>query len=127
MPRTVEHIVECHRAAQTLRIAGKPVWNMEIPIKEILRSGDPTSHEGISALGRDISTAFRKALPAALFDITNDDYDREIDEIIDDIESYSAEGLDLLAAEGIDAKDMFNNRLDELYDWADRGRIWLGA
>jgi hypothetical protein len=127
MPRTIESIVDCHRAARRLQAAGKPVWRMEIPVREIIQRADSTSHEGMSKMGRDMAKAFRTALPSATFDITSDDYDREIDEIIEDIESHSAQGLASLESEGVDVKDMFNGRLDEIYDWADRERIWLGA
>lgn len=126
MARTIEGIVDSHRRARELRAAGKPIWTYTVDIKTILRESDDLGLERISDVARRIAAALRARLPATFFDITNDAYEMQLDEAVEDLESYEVESLRSLQGEGIDALDMFNGRLEEIYDWADRARVWLG-
>jgi hypothetical protein len=126
MARTIDGIVDSHRRARELRAAGKPIWTYTVDIKTILKESDDTGIERICDAATRIAAALRAGLPAAFFDITSDDYEMVLDEAVEDMESYEAESLRGLSAEGIDPLEMFNGRLEEIYDWADRARVWLG-
>lgn len=128
MPRTVEHIVDCHRSAAQLRSTGKPVWNKKIDIKSILREDQTNeSPEHIAAISVRIAALFRSRLPASVFDFDSDDYDGELVEAIEAMEDCTVEGLAIDKENGYEAVDMFNGWLESLYDWADVNRVWLGA
>lgn len=117
MPRTIEGIVEAHRTARELRQQGKPVWSAEIKIKDLL--GDNDSDERSIVVAKEIAARFRKGLPDATFDVRSDDYDDEITSIIEDLEIFH-DGM------GVDNSEVLNERLDEIYDWADVKRVWIG-
>ena len=38
MPRTVETIVACHQEARARRCAGRPIWDLKIPVKPALQA-----------------------------------------------------------------------------------------
>jgi len=126
MARTIEGIVDSHRRASELRAAGKPIWTYTVDVKTIIAESDDTGIERISDAAIRIAAALRAKLPAAFFDITSDEYEMILDEAVEDMESYDVEGLRNLSAEGIDPLEMFNGRMEEIYDWADRARVWLG-
>ncbi len=126
MARTIESIVESHRQARTLRAAGKPIWTYRADIRSIMQESRDQSIERIVDIATRIAATLRRALPEHFFDVTSDDYDMVIDEAVEDLESYTVEGLRELEAEGIGAVSMFDGRLEEIYDWADRNRLWLG-
>jgi len=126
MARTIEGIVDSHRRASELRAAGKPIWTYTVDVKTIIAESDDTGIERISDAAIRIAAALRAKLPTAFFDITSDEYEMILDEAVEDMESYDVEGLRNLSAEGIDLLEMFNGRMEEIYDWADRARVWLG-
>ena len=127
MPRTIEHLVETHRRANALRNAGKPIWDKNIPIGSILRERDEKTPELLVDVATRIAATLRGRLPASYFDITHEDYDMDIDEVVEDFESYSLDGLRDLDNEGEDVFEMFDGRLEELYDWADMNRVWISG
>jgi len=49
----------------------------------------------------------------------SDDYDDEIEELVTDLESWTLENMNGNPVE------MFNDRMSDIYDWADIKRIWL--
>ena len=126
MARTIDGIVDSHLRARELRAAGKPIWTYTVDVKTILAESDDTGIERISDAAIRIAAALRAKLPTAFFDITSDEYEMILDEAVEDMESYDVEGLRNLFAEGIDPLEMFNGRMEEIYDWADRARVWLG-
>jgi len=126
MARTIDGIVDSHLRARELRAAGKPIWTYTVDVKTILAESDDTGIERISDAAIRIAAALRAKLPAAFFNITSDEYEMILDEAVEDMESYDVEGLRNLFAEGIDPLEMFNGRMEEIYDWADRARVWLG-
>ncbi|WP_432263388.1 hypothetical protein [Cupriavidus sp. TMH.W2] len=122
MPRTVEHIVACHNIASDRRAAGKPIWDKSINIKEILhRDQRNESNQHVAAVAAEIASLIRSSVPSEWLDIAKDDYDRELVEVVELLESVSAEGME----EGTLLED-FNDFLEQLYDWADYRRVWLG-
>ncbi len=128
MPRTVEHIVETHRAATALRKAGKPIWSKTIAIKDILNEEveDRTSTEHIADVSQRIAKRFRSALPKETFDITADSYDSVITEEIEMLESYTVESFKIDIEQGAEPVELFDGTLSVIYDWADDNRVWLG-
>jgi len=127
MPRTIEGIVACHRDATALRDAGRPIWTRRVEIKDLLAISEDRSAEHVAGVAVEVASRLRRGLPASFFDITSDEYERDLDEVVEDLESYTADGLTRLEKEeGLDFADMLDGRLDELYDWADRSRTWLG-
>lgn len=124
MTRTIEHIVEVYWLAMQRRVAGQPIWAHRINIREILhRDPDNESPEHAAAVGNEIAALLRAKLPASMFDVTSNDYDRDIDEIVEVLKDLNVE-------EALDGPDSvfeeLNGRLEELYDWADIQRVWLG-
>lgn len=120
MPRTIEGIVQAHRDAHALRAAGKPIWSKSIQIKDLF--SDDEDPQTLATVATGIAARIRAALPAGTFDVTSDDYDQTLDEIVEDLESWTAEG----SAAAPDAQEDLNGRLDEIYDWADANRVWIG-
>lgn len=120
MPRTIEGIVQAHRDARALRAAGKPIWSNTIQIKDLFTDED--TPEALAGVATGVAARIRAALPAATFDVTGDDYDHTMDEIVDDLESWTVDGM----AAASDAQEMLNGRLEEIYDWADANRVWIG-
>ena len=127
MPRTVEHIVACHKAASARREAGKPVWDKRIDVKAIIHEDQSNeSPEHISAISQRIAALIRRRAPKCFFDIGNDSYDFDFIDTIEAMESCTVQDLVEDKANGCDAVTMFNGWMEIIYDWADDNRIWLG-
>jgi hypothetical protein len=121
MARTLEGLVECHRVADVRRRAGKPVWDRKIDIKEVLyRDQSNESDEHARAVGQEIAALLRASVPTAWLVGADDEFDWTLDEILDCLENVSSGGEDDPAV------DALNSYLDDLYDWADVRRVWLG-
>ncbi|HCF0591739.1 hypothetical protein [Pseudomonas aeruginosa] len=125
MPRTIESIVENHRVAAERRAAGKPVWDRKIDVKAILHE-DPsnTSNEHCAQVANRIGALIRSRVPAEWLDWDSADLDEDLTQIV--------EGMEALKPDSYDGEDDFtplddlNGMLDQLYDWADGKRVWLG-
>ena len=125
MPLTVERIVENHRVAAERRAAGKPVWDRKINIKVILREDQSnTSNEHAAHVANRIGALVRSSVPSAWLDAASDVAD---DDLIDIVEGMEALKPDSYAGEeDFTPLDDLNSMLDQLYDWADSKRVWLG-
>lgn len=89
-----------------------PRWHKTIDIKPILhRDQANTSPEHVSAVSKEIAALFRGAISDAEMDYT-------LEEAIELMES--------IEPDEDDACDVFNSALSDVYDWADRERVWLG-
>lgn len=122
MPRTLESIVECHQAATELCKAGKPVWRKSLNIKRFLnRSPDDLSEENAARVANEIGAYLRNKLAAEL---TAEDCDFDLEEIVEQLEQLRAGDFEDDPTWSV--REDLNARLDELYDWADRERVWLG-
>ena len=126
MARSIDSIVDSHRRARALRAEGNPIWTYRVDIRSIISESRERSVERVVDVANRIAAALRRGLPAAYFDVTSDGYDMIIDEAVEDLESYTVEGMHELAREGLNALEMIDGRLEEIYDWADRERVWLG-
>ena len=116
MPRTVESIVQCHIDATALRKQNKPIWSKEIALKDLL--GDDDSNERSLIVAKEVARRFRAALPGGVFDVRSDDYDDELTSLIEDLECFNPEMAEEISP-------ILNERLDEIYDWADSNRVWI--
>lgn len=127
MPRTVESIVENHKAAAALRAAGKPIWSRNIDIKSILRE-DQTNEapEHIAKVANRVAKLLRWRLPAAMLDGQSDECDFDFLDAVESMEECTVKSLAEDKANGVEAVEMLNGWLDQIYDWADANRVWLG-
>jgi hypothetical protein len=125
MAHSADHRVECHRLASERRAQGKPVWDRSINIREIInRDKSNTSHEHLVSVAHEIAALLRRRVPASTFDITNDDYNMELDEIVEEMESLKVG--DCADDPDYTLLDHFNGLMHGIYDWADYNRVWLG-
>lgn len=125
MPRTIERIVENHRVAADRRAAGKPVWDRTINIKEILHEDQSnTSNEHSAQVANRIGALVRSRVPAAWLEIDSDEVDFDLIEIVEGMEALKPNSYD--GEEDFTPLDDLNSMLEQLYDWADSKRVWLG-
>lgn len=119
MSRTIESIVDNHRQANERRKAGKPVWDRTINIKQILRE-DPanTSPTHACNVANQIGLLVKGRVPA---DWLNPDAESAHVDLIDLINSLTS-----LSVDDNEPLAELNSLLDQLYDWADSNRVWLG-
>ena len=127
MPRTVETIVENHRAAAALRAAGKSIWPYKADIKGIILeeqgNEDPAC---ITAKAHRIAKALRVSLPKKFFDQAHEECDFNFLDVVEMMEDCSVEALAEDLKNGSTAVEMMDGWLEQIYDWADRNRVWLG-
>lgn len=125
MPRTIDSIVDNHRAARALRSAGKPIWTLTIDIKSILRE-DPknTTDEHCAQVANRIAALIRLKVPAKWLDVSSDASDDDLFEVVDGMEALKPDSYEG-EPDFSPAQDL-NSMLDQLYDWADKKRVWLG-
>jgi hypothetical protein len=127
MPRTIEHILACHSAAEELRAAGKPIWKGTVNIKGLVGADrGNVSAEYISQLSRRIASVLRAKLPSRYFDISSDDYDFDFVDVVEMMEACTEAELADDLKHGFEAVVMFDDWLMQIYDFADRNRIWMG-
>lgn len=131
MPRTVESIVASHQAARTRRAAGKPSWALQVDIKAILAqyedAGDDLTAEQAIELSKKIGAALRAAVPASWFDANSEHFTYDFEDNLERFEQASAS--DFTPTDDCpddEPAEVINAWLDELYDWGDRSRVWLG-
>ncbi len=122
MARSIEHLVATHEIAQQRRRAGEPAWDRRINIKQILQE-EPDNHTNarIAGVAVRVGKLLRKSAPADWLDCTKDDWDSEFEEIVETLEQTSEKEL----PEG-ELADWLDDWLEQLYDWADIQRVWLG-
>ncbi|KXO99068.1 hypothetical protein AXK58_24245 [Tsukamurella tyrosinosolvens] len=109
MPRTIESIVDCHRAATDRHARGLPTWDQTIEIKHLLGADEHAAIE----VGKAIAQVLRRSRWSS-----DDSEVAELAEFFDEIEAdweghYEA------------PVDRLNALLDELYDRADYARVWI--
>lgn len=125
MPRTTEHIVACHEHATALRRAGKPIWAHKVNLQAILDKSDgQTTPEQVAEIGHKLAKELRR-LPAKYFNISSDDCDFEFLDVVEELEQMTAKSLIADCKNSEDGPaDVLDNRLEEIYDWCDRNRVW---
>ncbi|EKC7897292.1 hypothetical protein FA341_15315 [Pseudomonas aeruginosa] len=125
MPRTIESIVENHRVAAERRAAGKPVWDRTIDIKAILHEDQSNiSNEHAAQVANRIGALIRSRVPADWLDWDSAALDEDLTHIVEGMEALKPDSYD--GEENVTPLDDLNSMLDQLYDWADGKRVWLG-
>lgn len=125
MPRTIENIVENHRVSSERRKAGKPIWDYRIDVKAILNLDRLNeSDEHCASVANRIGALLRHHLPATWLSNESDECDETITVIVEGMEALKPDSY-------VNEKDItpltdLNEMLDQLYDWADSKRVWLG-
>lgn len=127
MPRTVEHILSCHRAATALKTAGRPIWSARINIKAILREDQQNvSPSHIADISVRIARMLRSGMPASFFDIESSDCDSDFLDVVEMMEDCTEGSLAVDVSNGVRPVEVFNDWLEVIYDWADNNRVWCG-
>lgn len=125
MPRTIESIVENHRVAAERRAAGKPVWDRKIDIKAILHEDQSnTSNEHVAQVANRIGALIRSRVPADWLDWESTEQDEDLINVVEGMEALKPDSFD--GEKDFTPLDDLNSMLDQLYDWADGKRVWLG-
>jgi len=124
MPRSVESIVDCHRAATALKAAGRSPWPYQVAIRPLLDTRESNVSSGeLVETARGIAALLRSSLPPGWMDMRSSDFDRDLEELLEHFEQCTSADLEVKYEE---PADVFDERLEELYDWADSNRVWLG-
>ena len=128
MPRYVEQIVECHNLASERRKAGKPIWDRTIDIGSILsevsdKYGDEPDNQTLNTTAKRIADLIRAQVPESWLDVSSKDYDRELEEIVEEFDDIGLQDMD----DGYTLMEHFNGWLEQFYDWADYKRVWTGG
>jgi hypothetical protein len=106
MPRTVDHIVEMYQLAQNRKANGQPVWHRKINLSGVFHNNDLTFEQRRDAIVQILrATAWMK-------ERAERDACGGLGDIVDN----------LACAEDTEE---FDGWWDELYDEADRDRVWI--
>lgn len=125
MSRDIEHLVETHRLAFERRRQGLPIWDRTINIKDIIhRDKTNETPEHAAAVANEIAALIRAHVPPTWLDDRSDDFDEELFEIVDGMETLTPNSY--ADDPSYSVLEDLNNMLTGLYDWADIKRVWLG-
>jgi hypothetical protein len=114
-----DHRVAMHHLASERRAAGKPSWLATWKIKNLF------SHEDGDAKAAEVAGKIAERIKGYCvlnkwLDDTSDNFDDTLEEVVWRLNDIAKAG----GVEG--AQDETNSALDELYDWADYKRVWIG-
>ncbi|MFY0990900.1 hypothetical protein [Halomonas sp. C05BenzN] len=124
MSRSLDGLLASHQLAEQRRAAGKPVWDRRLRLKDLLAvSPDATSDERAAWVANRIAERLRRQLPAAWLE-TGEEMDFELLEVVDGMAALTPSSYD--DDEDFSVLEDLNNMLGQLYDWADRRRVWIG-
>jgi hypothetical protein len=88
-------------------------WRETIDIKPLIHRDQMNTDPGyVANLGKEVASLIRTKT-------VETDWSMSLEDALETMEDIDPEDDD--------AADMFNGALSELYDWADRERIWLGV
>lgn len=132
MPRTIESIVENHRVANARHRAGKPIWDCRLPIREIMRQAEEREG-GADALtpaeayeiAKEIAAVLKAHIPASWRDPEDPHFTMDGEEVFERWEQALESDFTPSKEFPEEPVDVLNGWLDELYDWADRLRVWV--
>ncbi len=121
--------MNCHKAAEELRQAGKPIWKATFRITDLLPDGCDTMPDELSEIqaaniGHKIADAIKKnkfVRKFRMLDEENENADQDLCEIVGRLEDVR----DIPDVE-LTADQDLRNIMDQLYDWADANRVWIG-
>ena len=103
MPRSIDHLADCHRAAETLRSQDKMIWSHTIDVSDVFRNNNITFGEKRDRIARILRRS--------------DWFEHEgewsdLHEVVDNISDA-------------EDREVFDSWWDELYDLADYARVWI--
>lgn len=99
-------------------------WTRTIDIKTILYRYEGDGSDSTAAtIAHAIATLFQTSVPD-LLDARLPTYDADLQMIVDQLEQVR--GDDYADDPSYSVRQDVDDRLEELYDWADRERVWLG-
>mgnify|MGYP003659052133 FL=1 len=125
MPRSIESIIDNNRAAEQRRAAGKPIWDWTINIKAILDENPSDISDNHAAMvANRVGALIRECVPANWVDWESEGLDEVLVEIVEGMEALKPNSYD--DDEDFSPLEDLNGMLDQLYDWADGKRVWLG-
>lgn len=127
MPLTIERKLSNHAAAEARRARGKPIWDRKLNLKAIL-ADYPAGTEDAALANKAvrIGQLLRQKLPSAMFDLHSCECDHTLLDIVEFFESATASDFSSDSQLGHEPADVFDDWLEQLYDWADDNRVWLG-
>lgn len=128
MPRTIDSIVACHQAARSRLRAGRPVWDLQIPIKTILAdyrdAGDDLSAERAVEMSHRVHAMLSAHIPKAWLDSDHHNFSLDLDDLLCEFKEATVAGF---SNEDLGSPvEQLNDLLDGLYDWGDQYRVWIG-
>jgi len=130
MPRTIESIVRSHSLAAERRKAGLPSWAASVQFRAVLNRfrpyGDKLSKDQAVDFCHSIAKALRKGVPAAWLSEDNGSYSFEFEELLEEFEQATVASFTASPDWDCTPVEAVNALIDQLYDWADEHRVWLG-
>lgn len=128
MPRTVESIVACHQEARARRRAGRPIWDLELPVKSVLQDyenpGESLKAEHAAELCQRLHTLLTARIPPAWLECTHPKFCYDLEDLLDEIKE--AGQADYYSPDRSSPADQVDELLTGLYDWGDKVRVWIG-
>lgn len=125
MPRTVESILACHQAATALREQGKPIWAATFDFSGMMpqdvASATSLSDEQTKELSKRYAEFIRRqpfVKKYGFLDFESDGFNDELNTVVENLECV---GL----YEDMACLQALSEAVDQLYDWADRKRVWV--
>lgn len=127
MCESVEHRVMCVRLANERRKRGQDSWAYRVGLCDILERhrGSTPSDEQLAAVCNDIAKELRAKLPAAFFDIHDENADLGFIDIVDNFQEASAASFAVDRENDVLPVELVDDWLVELYDWCDLNRVWI--
>lgn len=129
MPRTIESIVECHREATRRRSAGRPVWDLSLPLESIKKNyeeaGDELTIEQAIEMSHRIGAMLKAGVPESWHQPESQNFSYDYEEMFERFQQADASDFTPTKDWNDTPCEVINQWLDELYDWGDRCRVWL--
>ena len=126
MPRTVESIVACYQEAYARRQAGRRIWDATLPLRPVLKAfeahGDNLTAEQAVQMAQQLGAVLVAGIPAPWRNVHSTKYSMDLEDVIDFLTQATA--ADFVDDEDTPC-DTINHQMDQVYDWADRSRVWI--
>lgn len=115
MTRTLESIVDNHRAATERRKAGRPTWDYRLNIRHLIVRLQDDPEASIQEVSKQIASLIRTSAWAKADEKAIETRGGIISEVMTCAEEF----------EEVTDEDDFDAILDRLYDLADADRAWV--
>ncbi len=129
MPKTIELMVDCHRAAEERRRQGRHIWDLNLPLKALLSEyeglGEEMTVEQAIELSHRIGAMLNAGVPAQWHTPEHRNFSFDYEEMFERFAQADASDFTKTADFNEEPVDVIDEWLDELYDWGDRCRVWL--